>query len=377
MKDEYPTGKSDLFAAFIERCTELAVPRGGAAGMITMQSWMFLSSYEKLRASLLAHQQISSMLHLGARAFDSIGGEVVSSTAFVLENLPHRLVNSGSKQTGIFVRLVDGTSEAEKISALRGALAQRTRDANFYLASGDDFAAVPGSPIVYWLSEKMRAAFVRPEDALAPVAFREGLSSSSNDRFVREWFEVSTGMINFRAVSRSDAQESQKSWFPFDSGGSFRRWWGNHEVVINWRNDGEEIIAERPRSTVRNPDKYFQEHLTISKISSGASSFRLFPAGFVIASVSKCAFVDSLELRWVSGVLNSNVTHAILAAKSPTLSFLASDMESIPLRRGKVDLLAERVERLTECSRTDWDSSETSWNFSGNLLVALSKSQKQ
>lgn len=361
MKDEYPDVKQDLYGAFVVRGIELA-DRRGLLAIVIGDTWMSIKSFEALRLRLLSGHAFGSFVHM--RDVSNHPDIFGANAAFVLSMAGDR------NRHAPFIRVTPlGTERKEE--DLRSALVERTKESGFHLASGEDFAAIPGSPIVYWLSEKMRAAFVRPDDALAPVAFREGLSSSNNDRFVREWFEVSADKTNCHAVSRSDAQESQKSWFPFDSGGGFRRWWGNHEVVINWRNDGEEIVAERPRSTVRNPDKYFQEHLTISKISSGAPSFRLFPNGFVIASVSKCAFADSLELRWISGVLNSNVTHAMLAAKSPTLSFLASDMESIPLRSGEVDPLAERVEQLTECSRTDWDSSETSWNFAQNPLVAL------
>ncbi|MGO3764907.1 BREX-1 system adenine-specific DNA-methyltransferase PglX, partial [Glutamicibacter arilaitensis] len=152
MKDEYPNSKADLFAAFIERCTVLAGPSGIAA-MITMQSWMFLSSYEKLRASLLTNQHITSMLHLGTRAFDSIGGEVVSSVAFVLQNQPTRSQGTVATGTGIFIRLVEGSSEAEKVEALRRILADCYPLSGYYLVSADDFKAIPGSPIAYWLSE--------------------------------------------------------------------------------------------------------------------------------------------------------------------------------------------------------------------------------
>ena len=361
MKDKYPDAKQDLYGAFVVRGIELAHDDGLLATVIG-DTWMSIKSFEVLRIRLLQGHAFDSFVHM--RDVSNHPDIFGANAAFVLSMVGNR------SQHAPFIRLTPLGSD-RKEENLRIALAKRSPDAGFHLASGADFAAIPGSPIVYWLSENMRAAFVQPEDALLPVAFREGLSSSNNDRFVREWFEVSADKTNFHAVSRSDAKESHKSWFPFDSGGGFRRWWGNHEVVINWRNDGQEIFAERPRSTVRNPDKYFHEHLTISKISSGASSFRLFPNGFVIASVSKCAFAEPMELRWISGVLNSNVTHAMLAAKSPTLSFLASDLESIPLRSGEVDLLAERVEQLTECSQTDWDSAETSWDFAQNPLVAI------
>ena len=154
----YPVAKSDLFAGFIERCTNLAAPRGAVA-MITMQSWMFLSSYEKLRASLLTNQRITSMLHLGALRlrFNRWRGRV--PTAFVLANVPTEGRNPTVSRVGTFIRLVDGTSEAEKVTALNTALEARTNEADFHLASDADFTTIPGSPIVYWLSEKMRGVF--------------------------------------------------------------------------------------------------------------------------------------------------------------------------------------------------------------------------
>ena len=372
MKREYPDSKSDLFAAFIERCLSI-VPLGGYAGLMTPFVWMFLGTYAPLRERLINREAISSLIQLEYSGFD---GATVPVCAYVLHRGP-------SPAMGAFVRLADfvgaavqGPTALEIIeddrAACQGSRSNGMRH-HLYRTATSEFAKVPGSPIAYWLSEKMRGAFTQPKDALPSVAFREGLSSSNNGRFVREWFEVAAAGTNLQADSRSDALESQKTWFPLDSGGGFRKWWGNQEVVINWRDDGADIFAERPRSTVRNPDKYFQQHITVSKISSGAPSFRLFPAGFVIASVSKCAFPDSSKLYWILGLLNSNVAHAMLAAKSPTLSFLASDMESIPLRSGEADMLTERVEQLTECSRSDWDSSEVSWNFTQNPLVTQYK----
>ncbi|MDR2895077.1 MAG: hypothetical protein LBV30_00260, partial [Propionibacteriaceae bacterium] len=233
MKEEYPTGKADLFAGFMLRCTKLAGARGAVA-MITMQSWMFLSSYESLRASLLTDQQIISMLHLGARAFDSIGGEVVSATAFVLVNVPPERRYHARKHMGMFLRLVDGTSEAEKIAALRTALGSRTRDAGFYAASQPDFTGIPGSPIVYWLSEKMRAVF-REGKALGSVAaLAVGLQTGDNSRFLREWWEVSQMRSAFACMSREEAAASGARWFPYNKGGDFRKWYGNQEHVVNW-----------------------------------------------------------------------------------------------------------------------------------------------
>lgn len=183
MKVEYPDSKSDLFSAFIERCTNLAGPQGTVA-MITMQSWMFLSSYEKFRTSLLTKQRIISMLHLGAHAFDSIGGEVVSSTAFILANMPVEARSADRKCAGAFIRLVDGASEAAKVAALGAALEIRSKEAGFYRASDADFMMVPGSPIVYWLSEKMRAAFTLGKHLGEVAKPRQGLATADNNRFL-------------------------------------------------------------------------------------------------------------------------------------------------------------------------------------------------
>ncbi len=226
MKDEYPDSKSDLFAGFIERCTTLAGPRGTGA-MITMQSWMFLSSYEKLRASLLAKQWIASMLHLGARAFDSIGGEVVSSTAFVLTNVPPEAQGSARKRAGTFIRLVDGTSEAEKVAALSAALDVQRKEAGFHLASDADFTAIPGSPIVYWLSERMRGSFSTGKPLSEVANLRQGLATADNNRFLRQWWEVSRARSAFACTSREEAAASGARWFPYNKGGDFRRWYGN------------------------------------------------------------------------------------------------------------------------------------------------------
>lgn len=232
MKDEYPESKSDLFAGFIQRCTELAGPRGTVA-MITMQSWMFLSSYEPLRAALLTKQRITSMLHLGPRAFDSIGGEVVSSTAFVLANVPPEARNAARERPGTFIRLVDGTSEAEKVAALSTALEIRAKGAGVHLASDADFTAIPGSPIIYWLSEKLRAAFAefRPLSAIAEP--RQGIATANNDRFLRYWWEPTAQSVNLEATDNRTAAVSRCKWFPMHKGGAFRKWYGNHDLVIN------------------------------------------------------------------------------------------------------------------------------------------------
>jgi len=370
MRDEYPDSKSDLFAAFIERCVDFARP-GGAAAMITMQSWMFLSSYEKLRASLLAHQQINSMLHLGARAFDSIGGEVVSSTAFVLENRAPGCRGSSGGQVGTFLRLIDGASEAEKVTGLRAALSARTKESGFHIASGKDFAAVPGSPIVYWLSEKMLGSFATGRPLSDVADLRQGLATADNNRFLRRWWEVSGSRTAFSCASREAAAESGARWFPYNKGGEFRKWYGNHEYVLNWEHDGAEIVAFKPRSVIRNPRTYFSPSVSWSDISSGEAAFRRYPAGFVHDSTGHSGFGATVLLHQIASLLNSKYVLEVMKVLAPTMHFHIGYVGLVPVSPGVEKLPTAPVEDLVDTARADWDLSETSWNFERNPLVAL------
>ncbi|WOQ17830.1 BREX-1 system adenine-specific DNA-methyltransferase PglX [Raineyella sp. W15-4] len=370
MKDAYPDAKSDLFAGFIERCTNLAGPRGAVA-MITMQSWMFLSSYEKLRASLLTKQRITSMLHLGARAFDSIGGEVVSSTAFVLANVLPERRGSARKRAGTFIRLVDGTSEAEKVAALSKALEDRAREAGFHLASDADFSAIPGAPIVYWLSEKMRGSFTAGKPLGEVANLRQGLATADNNRFLRQWWEVSGSRTAFASTSREEAAASGARWFPYNKGGEFRKWYGNQEHVVNWENDGAEIVDFKPRSVIRNPGTYFSPSVSWSDISSGEAAFRRYPQGFIHDSTGHSGFGDETLLDQIALLLNSRYVMEVMQVLAPTMHFHIGYVGLVPVASGVTDLPDSTIDNLVETSRADWDLSETSWNFERNPLVEL------
>ncbi|WP_454149652.1 BREX-1 system adenine-specific DNA-methyltransferase PglX [Microbacterium lacticum] len=376
MKDEYSDAKSDLFAGFIQRCTILAGPRGTVA-MITMQSWMFLSSYEKLRASLLTKQQITSMLHLGARAFDSIGGEVVSSTAFVLANVPPEARSSARKRAGTFVRLVDGNSEAEKMAALSTALEARAKEVGFYLASDTDFTTIPGSPIVYWLSEKMRGSFSTGRPLIEVANLRQGMATADNNRFLRQWWEVETSRTAFTCTSREEAASSGARWFPYNKGGEFRKWYGNQEHVVNWGHDGAEIRAfgaesgGRPRSRAQNMDTYFSPSVSWSKISSGAPAFRAFPPGFIYDVAGTSIFAESARERMgLLAFANSQLAFELLAAIAPTLNFEVGQVAGLPISDAAAEPGVSLAARAVETARSDWNSIEMSWDFECNPLVS-------
>ncbi len=370
MKDEYPESKSDLFAAFIQRCADLASPRGLAA-LITMQSWMFLSSFEKLRISLLGRHQISSMLHLGTRAFDSIGGEVVSSTAFVLNDRPSGSQTIAGTTKGAFIRLVDGSSEGEKVAALRVALAGRDQESGFHLASSKDFATIPGSPIVYWLSEKMRESFAAGQQLSDVVNLRQGLATADNNRFLRLWWEVSGSRTAFSCTSREEAAASGARWFPYNKGGEFWKWYGNQEYVLNWENDGAEVVDFKPRAVIRNPGTYFSQSVSWSDISSGEAAFRRYPAGFVHSNTGHSGFGAQSLLDQIAMIMNSKYAMEVLKVLAPTMHFDIGYVGLAPFAPGVEGLPADTIENLITTSRTDWDRSETSWNFEQNPLVNL------
>ena len=318
------------------------------------------------------------MLHLGSRAFDSIGGEVVSSTAFTLENVPPEARSVDFKRAGTFIRLVEGTSEAEKVAALSTALEVRSTETGFHLASDADFAAIPGSPIVYWLSEKMRAAFKAGKPLGEVAELRQGLKTANNDRFLRQWWEeVSKGRSAFGCASRQNAACTGARWFPYNKGGEFRRWYGNQEFVVNWEHDGAELRAfgtengSRPKSRVQATEFYFKHSISWPEVSSGAAAFRYFPKGFVFDSTGSSGFTnDPLRMAAVLSIANSSFSSSVLEAVAPGLRFDVGQIAKIPVLDGAaVDETEARTAALIKTATEDWDVAETSWNFQASPLV--------
>lgn len=354
-KDNYPNTKTDLFAMFIERNLDLA-QKHGAVAMITMHSWMFLSSFEALRARLLGQNTLLSMAHLGARAFDSIGGEVVSTTAFVLENA-NRLDYKGG-----YLRLVSGNSETDKNDAIREAV--KNPDCGwFYRASAADFIKIPGSPIAYWFSPQLLASFENGRPIGDIISLKAGMSTGDNVTFQRHWHEVAGRRMNKNAVDANDARKSGCRWFPCHSGGEFRKWFGNHSVVVNWEMDGAEIRSFKG-SAVRNDSYYFQCGITWSKISSGSFAARYRPSGFLFDDTGRCGFSnDSEQISTSLALFCSSLSDIFLKALCPTLSFTSGEIAKIPLVRPTAKRTDALVASAVLVSRRDWDSFETSWDF--------------
>lgn len=359
-KTTFPDSKSDLFAMFMGRGFDWCKP-SGFNSLITMQSWMFLSSYEAMREKLLRQRTFQTMAHLGARAFAEISGEVVQTTAFVLQC--HHI--SGYKP--VFFRLVDG-QDFEKAMVLRAN--QNRFDANVQ----DDFCKIPGSPVAYWLSPSMKRAFqlgMPIEEVSRPVV---GLQTGENAKFVRYWHEVSISRVGFSFKTREHALVSKARWFPYNKGGDFQRWYGNQEFVVDWEHDGERIRSfvdesGKLRSRPQNLDFYFRPSVSWSKISSGLPAFRFFPDGFIFDVAGTSIFSDDAALQMgLLGFANSVVAQRMLEAVSPTLNFEVGHICSLPYVAPLGDV-AGNVKSLIEIASQNWNAFEVSWDYRSDPLV--------
>lgn len=362
VKDNYPDEKSDLCACFIKRGIQMTEQKGFAAE-VTMHSWMFLSSFEKMRKRLIENAGIAAMAHLGAHGFDAIGGEVVQTAATVFSN-----VKATAK--GSYVRLIDGKSASEKDAALLAAI-QNPDCGWFYRADQQDFKSIPGWPIAYWASDSVRAAFKAFEPLKDIACPRQGLSTGNNERFLRLWWGVPYDNIGFGMASKQEALMSHNRWFPCNKGGGFRKWYGNNWYLVNWENDGGEMRSF-PGSVIRNPDFFFHEGMTWGTTGSELLTMRFSPTGFISEHKgSTCFSKDHNSLIWALGFANSTVALTLLKVLAPTIDFGEGAVGSLPLctRQASDDLLAMSATSgcIADC-KTDWDSFETSWDFATHPL---------
>jgi len=360
-KAYYPDAKSDLFAVFMVRGFSL-LKENGFNAQVNMQSWMFLSSYEKCREWLLESKTFITMAHLGARAFSQISGEVVQTTAWVLgkQHIEH--------YQPVFFRLIEGYEE-EKRQAL---LKQENR---FDSTQQDDFKKIPSSPIAYWVSDKVRDIFAN-SPALGEVAdARQGLATADNDRFLRYWHEVAIKQIGFGMANREQAQQSGLKWFPYNKGGQFRKWYGNQEYVVNWQNDGEEIRhfvddKGKQRSRPQNTEYYFKSSVSWSDVTSSSISFRFFPIGFIYDVKGQSAFINDESMRnKILSYCNNNFILFTSKILNPSLSFQVGNFNQLPFSKKQSIIDEIKIRKLINCSKNDWNTYEISWDYKTNPLV--------
>ena len=363
LKKNYPDSKSDLFAVFIERCGQMIIDNGYQA-MITQHSWMFLSSFEKLRKMILKNE-IINMAHLGARAFEEIGGEVVQVTAFVRGKEHIKGYN------GTYCRLIEPTSQQGKEDMF---LAKENR----YSAVQDNFGKIPGELVAYWVSKNLLNTFFNK--SIGEIAKPcPGLQTGCNERFVRMWFEVKINKIKFNAKSVLDTEHCSVKWFPYNKGGEFRRWYGNNDYVVNWYNNGFEIRnfvdkSGKLRSRPQNAQFYFHDCISWSLISSYHVAFRYKPIGHIFDVSGMSCFKED-NLLYLLALCNTPVVDIFLSVFSPTINFQAGDIANIPVIEAahNIEYIEEMVKQNILISSQDWDSYETSWDFTFHPLLKMSK----
>lgn len=364
IKRNCPDVKSDLCTCFIERTMGMLVPKGYAA-LATSNSWMFLSSFEKLRNRIIDGFDIETLVQLSVHGFKGIAAQVM---AFVISE-----GYTGAK--GGYIRLNDfdhhSLQETKTLEAI-----QNPDCGWLYRADASRFHEIPGSPIAYWASDAILGVFEDGE-ALSTVGRpRQGLKTGKNDLFLRMWWEVSVNQSDYNCSSIQESVSSGARWFPYNKGGDFRKWYGNNDYVVDWEADGRRIrgftdargkLLSRPQNT----DTYFSPSITWSNISVGSIAFRYKPAGHIYDGVGPSIFSKESDLDYLQAALNSSSILSISSILSPTLTFEVGQVASYPVivdedNRPRV---ASLVGELRHESKEDWDSQETSWDFRRNPMV--------
>lgn len=353
IKEHYPDSKTDLFAVFIECCREMLEDNGYQA-MITMHSWMFLSSYEKLREKLLNNVNIVNMVHLGARAFEEIGGEVVQTTSFVLNK------SCIKEYKGTYCRLIEpNTQQGKEDMFLNGE--------NRYVANQSNFSKVPSVPIAYWVSERVFDSFVNGE-ALGNIAIIvTGMSTGNNDLYLRFWYEVSNKVISIYSSSMKSINLIETPWIPYNKGGEARKWYGNNDYIVKWSESGK---FHRSRPTFS--ELFLKQGITWSFVTSGMYSARYYPKGFLWdVAGSPCVMKNENTMYYILGFLSTKIANQLLKIINPTINCQVVDMQNIPIIifEEKINNVRKISNDAINISKEDWDSFETSWDFKRNPLV--------
>ena len=356
-RDNYFEAKNDMFAIFIERGNELALS-GMFNCMVTMQSWMFLSSYEKLRKKILDTKTIETLLHMDNQVMGiAFGTAVVVLKTKKIENY------KGTYNYIYYSDIVEDTPVSFPVVGNRYAQ-----------VSDEYYRDIPGSPIAYWISSKTRDSFLSEESIGTVAPPKQGLATADNERFLRLWHEVDIQKIGFGISSCDEAETSGKKFFPYNKGGAFRRWYGNRDYVVNWENDGYEIKnfkddKGKVRSRPQNLQYYFKPAITWSDVTSGSFSGRYAEQGFMFDIKGSSGFPDKELLPYVLGLLNSKVAQAFIKILNPTMTTQVGDMTRIPVIKADVDEITLLSKECIDEAKADWDSFETSWDFKIHPLI--------
>lgn len=393
VKDNYVDGKADLATVFVEMMMQRSSVHGRYAFIIP-PSWMFLSTFEGLRKSIINNQTIDSLLHLSRGVF---GADFGASSAVIANT-------KSSDACGTYFRLIERTFQEFDQKHLQLLFEKTLLNHDFRYLFADyskdvedlvysehgakiyypnvpqaNFEKIPGCPIGYWVSENILTRFAGNLALSAVAKPCVGLQTADNARFLRYWHEVNLEKIGFGMKSAEEAKESGKKWFAHNKGGGFRRWYGNQDYVINWMDDGKELYSFKG-AVIRNPSYYFKHSLSWPKVCSNDISFRYYPDGFIYDCAAMSIFFNSdKEYTYYLAYLNSKVVHSVLEILSPTLNFEVGQISKIPacnIEERYFDINSF-VSQNIAISKLDWDSHETSWNFQQNELISLINFTKQ
>ncbi|MDH7565956.1 MAG: BREX-1 system adenine-specific DNA-methyltransferase PglX [Clostridiales bacterium] len=356
----YTHEKSDMYSVFIKKCCEYCVHEKYIA-MITQHSWMFLSNFEQLRRYILNNKNIISMVHLGTRAFEEISGEVVQTVAFVFSNFYQENFK------GVYIRLTNFADSKRKETEFFNI---RNR---YFNNNQMDFSDIPGMPIAYWVGNNFRNMFkegIRLERLAKPV---EGIKTGNNDKFLRLWYEVSFDSINYNVTKNPYAYNGINKWFPITKGGGFRKWYGNNDYVINWLDNGKEVISYN-KSAVSNKELFFTNAITWSYISSYKISMRYLNKYYLYNNKGPGCYINKEEnVYYLLSLINSKIGENVMSFLAPTLDFKPGNLKNFPVKLVDDELKKSKINSLTKecwnCSKQDWDSFETSWDFQKHPML--------
>lgn len=364
VRTNYPDAKSDLLTCFVERGLDCTFDNG-YNGFVTMESWMFLSSFESFRKKILDNTQIHSLSHFGWHIMRIAFGTV----SFIIQN---RKPDEDFKGVYNFMEYDNIDKEVER------PIEFPLKNERLNQVNQKDFGKIPGSPIGYWLSEKAIKIFTISSNLELISTPKQGLATTDNERFTRFFWETKFNKIIFNAI-RKDAIHSKSKWFPFNKGGEFRKWFGNINYIVNWENDGEEIkknilfrypYLKTPDFVAKNQEFYFSSGITWSAISSGTLSIRQQEQGVIFSNAGMVMFPDN-DSKTNCYVLNTKISNTFLSVLSPTLNFNAGSLGKFPIIQNNNLQLKNIIDDCIIISKNEWNSREVSWDFLQNELIRL------
>ena len=399
VKDNYEQSKADLFSVFMDVAIDRLAPNG-KYGMINMHSWMFLSSFEKLRRNLLDNYHIDSLLHLGPRTFDELSGEVVQNAAFVISKAKMECVsNMGTSSPqvanseceanelavqsmrndrGTYYRLIDGRDCADKKRLFQNAIELHVVYPNIIQTN---FENIPGNIMGYWISNTILSLFEGTK--IQDVAYCGiGMRTGDNERFMRIWHEISCNNFCYNFHNSEEQSNTSIKWIPYNKGGEFRKWYGNLTYVVNWQYNGKEIkentrlhypqLGDNLSWKITNEPYYYKPHVSWTNICTKGVGLRFYPTGIIIDASANAAFVDNTKYRnYILGFGNSIVVNYLRPLLNATIHFNPGDFKLLPFIYKEDEGIERMIDSSIIISKSDWDSHEISWNFETNPLVAI------